>query len=100
MRANLIIKRHWFDEIRSGRKKKEFRGITERNASLFCFVDKDWQVLGFKPITEIMFYNGYHKNRPSMLVECTGIEIEPAPHDETVDVFVLSIGEVLKVENC
>ena len=98
MRVSLIIKRQWFDKIRAGIKKKEFRDITKRNASLFCVVGEDWQFLGFKPITEIMFYNGYHKNRPSMLVECTGVTIEADKED--AEIFVLGIGKVLKAENC
>jgi len=101
MRVSLIIKRQWFDEIRAGRKKKEYRDITKRNTSLLCVVGKEWQFLGFKPITEIMFYNGYNKNRPSMLVECTGIAIEAEKDDQgEYEIFVLSIGKILKVENC
>jgi hypothetical protein len=101
MRVSLIIKRQWFDEIRAGRKKKEYRDITKRNASLLCYVGENDTFLGFKPITEIMFYNGYNKNRPSMLVECTGIAIETDKDDQgEYEIFVLSIGKILEVENC
>lgn len=36
-----------------------------------------------------------------MLAECTGIEIETDyDNGEPFEVFVLSIGKILKVENC
>lgn len=36
-----------------------------------------------------------------MLVECTGIAIETDKDDQgEYEIFVLSIGKVLKVENC
>ena len=101
MRVSLIIKRQWFDEISAGRKKEEYRDISKRNASLLCYVGENDTFLGFKPITEIMFYNGYNKNRPSMLVECTGIKVETDKDDQgEYEIFVLSIGKALKVENC
>ena len=101
MRVSLIIKREPFDNIRNGTKTKEYRDISKRNASLLCYVGENDTFLGFKPITEIMLYNGYNKNRPSMLVECTGIAIETDKDDQgEYEIFVLSIGKVLKVENC
>ena len=103
MKISLIIKRHWFDQIRAGNKKKEYRQATEKLTRQICEVGKVegsfFEVLNFKPIKEILLLNGYHKNRPTMLVECTGIEIEPDEQNET-DIFVFSIGKVLKVENC
>ena len=100
MRINLIIKRQWFDEIRAGRKKKEYRDATERLTNQICTKDKNGEVDGFKPITEILLLNGYNKNRPTMLVECTGIEIEPGETENHFQVFVFKVGKILKVENC
>lgn len=100
MRINLIIKRHWFDEIRAGRKKKEYRDATERMARQICENYKDGEFDGFKPITEILLLNGYHKKRPTMLVECKGIEIEVDAMGEPLGVFVFNLGEILKTENC
>lgn len=97
MRINLIIKRHWFDEIRAGRKKQEFRDITPRLIRQICNPDKDGDFESYKPITEILLLNGYHKKRPTMLVECLGIEIAPGQNGE---LFAFNLGKVLKVENC
>ena len=96
MRITLIIKRHWFDEIKSGKKKKEYRNLTERLAKQICTFDESKKMTGFKPITEIMLYNGYHKNRPSMLVECVGIEIEQDLFEPEFEVFVFLLGKVLE----
>lgn len=100
MRINLIIKRQWFDEIRAGRKKKEYRDATDRLANQICTKGKDGKFDGFKPITELLLLNGYHKNRPTMLVECTGIEIEKDPDYPEFDIFAFKLGKILKVENC
>jgi len=97
MRINLIIKRHWFDEIRAGRKRQEFRDITPRLINQICNLDKDGNFESYKPITEILLLNGYHKKRPTMLVECLGIEIAPGQAGE---LFAFNLGKVLKVENC
>ncbi len=105
MRINLIIKRQWFDEIRSGKKTKEYRETTERMINQICETgERDGeflQIISFKPVTEILLLNGYHKNRPTMLVECTGIEITTETDEcGEYDMFVFSLGKILKTENC
>ncbi len=94
MRLNLIIRKEPFDAIKSGVKKKEYRDITPRLTRQICNVGDDWQFLGFKSITELMLFNGYRKDRPSMLVECVGIAIEPF-EDSGDEIFVFSLGKVL-----
>ena len=97
MRVSLIIKRHWFNEIRAGRKKQEFRAITPRLINQICNLDKDGNFESYKPISEILLLNGYHKKRPTMLIECLGIEIAPGQNG---DLFAFNLGKVLKVDNC
>jgi len=98
MRITLIITRHWFDEIRSGRKIQEFRDMSTRLTRQICDFSGPLGVITFKPVTEIILYNGYNKNRPTMLVECTGIEF--FTQDDGYKCFAFNLGKVLKVENC
>lgn len=95
MKINLIIQRKWFDEIRQGTKKKEFRDITERLASKICDFDHAGNLTGFKPIKQIVFLNGYRKDRAEMTVECVGVDFHPEN-----DWFVFFLGEVVSVKNC
>lgn len=95
MQINLIIKRYWFDEIKAGRKNKEYRDATERLLKQICTKGESGFFDGFKPITKILLLNGYNKNRPTMLIECVGIEIEDG--NQTI---VFNLGKLLKVENC
>ena len=56
----LPIKKKWFDMIKSGEKKEEYRDIkpyyTSRLDSKYCYGDK----------FEVIFRNGYSKNSPSI----------------------------------
>jgi len=76
---NLTLYRKWFDKIKSGEKKYEFRDIkpywTKR--------------LEGKTYSEIHFRNGYGKNRPFMCVECLGIEIHKSR-------YCIKLGKVLE----
>jgi hypothetical protein len=67
----VTIKKHWFDMIKSGEKKEEYRDIkpywTER--------------LEGKNYDYIVFKNGYSDNAPSIKVECKGIEKKNANPD-------------------
>lgn len=66
----LPIKRKWFDMILSGEKKEEYREIKPYYDSRF---DKLWQgsLIGGNAKRNIMFRNGYSKNSPSFIAECT-----------------------------
>ena len=94
MRLNLIIKKEWFLAIKSGDKTKEYRYVSERLTRQICNLDENGKFLSYKPITELMLYNGYRKDRPSMLVECVGIEKE-SDGDSRDEVYVFSLGKVL-----
>ena len=66
----LPIKRKWFDMILSGEKKEEYREIKPYYTTRFKNL---WQgsLIGGEAKRKIMFRNGYSKNSPSFVAECT-----------------------------
>jgi len=84
----LTLKKKWFDLIKSGQKKEEYREIKPY-----------WNVRLNKSYCAIRFRNGYQKNAPVMVVELkeilTGLGIVEwgAPKNEPV--YILRLGEVL-----
>ena len=64
----LPIKKKWFDMIKSGIKKEEYREIKKYYSSRFC----DKELNGFpvlKDINNILLRNGYSKNSPTIKCE-------------------------------
>lgn len=68
---NLTIKKHWFDMIKSGKKKEEYRDIKQ------YWIDR----LDGKKYDYVVFKNGYSDTAPSIKVECLGIEKKNANPD-------------------
>ena len=82
---HLTLHRKWFDEIRSGRKKEEYRdGKPYWNARL-----KEGQ-----PFKEIRFVNGYGEHRPFLRVACEHIYF-----DHFNQRWVIQLGKILEVGN-
>lgn len=93
----LSVKKKWFDLIKSGKKKEEYRTLKEY-----------WiKRLGFKPgyykgYTHIEFRNGYGKNVPKIKVELVSIEIgfsNKKNIDDTIKYekcFILKLGKIYK----
>ena len=98
----LPIKKKWFDMIKSGKKKEEYREIKPYYASRFFQrfkVDKDGLITGIKIMT-LMFRNGYSKNSPT--IKCN-VEIKigtgkqewgAEPNKEYYVLKILSVEEV------
>ncbi len=83
---HLTLYRKWFDEIVSGRKRKEFREWTP-------YWNK--RLLG-KTFDEVHFRNGYGKGRPFMRVECVGIKL----HMESgKSMFIIDLGNITEIKN-
>ncbi len=60
----LTIKKKWFDMIKSGEKKEEYREIKK-------YYDTRFKILaGDHKIHEILFRNGYSKSSPIMKCRC------------------------------
>lgn len=83
----LTIKKKWFDMIREGIKKEEYREIKPyyetRFQNLFGVVilevDDNYEILQGKdvpeeirrePVQEIVFRNGYSPNSPAIIAKC------------------------------
>lgn len=83
---HLRLKRQWFDEIASGRKRVEFRARTDY-----------WRKrLEDKHFDEIRFVNGYGSDRPWMRVAYEGL-YKSRWNDEPA--YALRLGEVLEIGN-
>lgn len=57
----LPIKKKWFDMIKSGEKKEEYRELKEYYGSRFGKLG-----VGDNNVQEILFRNGYSKNSPTI----------------------------------
>lgn len=87
----MTIKRQYFDEILSGKKKEEFRMVNPH------WVDK---IIG-KEYTHIIFQNGYNRNAPRLEAEYMSYDIRNIRNDffgnDEVTVFVLKLGTIKKL---
>ena len=69
----LPIKKKWFDMIKSGEKKEEYREITpyyNSRLGVRLIIQELINGSNAKFISNIMFRNGYGKDRPTILCEC------------------------------
>lgn len=66
----LTIKKKWFDMIRAGIKTEEYREIKPYYQRRFEHL---WQgsLIDGRATREIMFRNGYRKDSPSIIAECS-----------------------------
>ena len=63
----LPIKKKWFDMIKSGEKKEEYREIKPYYDSRFNWIeDNDLKIHTVQVTKSIIFRNGYSKNSPSI----------------------------------
>lgn len=80
---HLTLKKHWFDMIRSGEKKEEYRDFGDywlkRLSNFFEAPDPILKTDEFpngyeyKSYDAICFRHGYAKNAPQIVIECLGI---------------------------
>ena len=95
---HLTLKKKWFDLIRSGEKKYEYR--QDKPYWRKRLVDENGEG---KHFDVVRFKNGYGKESPTMLVEFGGISFTsdkwwtPKHGEEfTGDIIVISLGKVLE----
>lgn len=88
MILHMTIKRQYFDEIKAGVKKKEYREVKP-------FWDKK---LKGKKYTHILFQNGYRSDSPRIMVEYKGYNVEEITHpffnNITLNVYAIDLGGV------
>jgi ASC-1-like (ASCH) protein len=61
---NMTLKKEWFDKIKSGQKKYEYREYKDY-----------WITRLVNPYTHIKFINGYSKEAPSFIKEILSVKI-------------------------
>ncbi len=79
---HLRLRREWFDLIRSGKKKEEYRDPTP-------YWDKR---LEFKTFDQVRFVNGYGKDKPFVVVEFDGAH-------RCRSGWIIHLGKILEVGN-
>lgn len=81
----LPMQGEYMHEIRIGKKDVEYRDITDHYLSRIFNKDKSGKYVSMKPITHILFQQGYNFTSPRMLVECKGWVIERKNYPADVD---------------
>jgi hypothetical protein len=75
----MTLKKRWFDMIKAGDKKEEYREIKDywmaRLISNMDEIENSSFDPKFQQYDQITFVNGYSKNAPRFTIECKGIEI-------------------------
>ncbi|MCA6489113.1 MAG: ASCH domain-containing protein [Chitinophagaceae bacterium] len=85
----MTLKKHWFDMIKSGYKKEEYREIKPY-----------WESrLEGKTYDFIIFKNGYSPDAPTLKVQCLGIEKKNANPDwcggDSSLYFAIKLGSII-----
>lgn len=71
----LPMQGEWLHDIRMGEKDVEYRDLTDHYLSRLFRKDKSGKYVSMKPITHILFQQGYSSDSPRMLIECKGWNI-------------------------
>lgn len=86
---HLTLKKKWFDLIKSGEKKFEYRDVKPHWISRLK--NKDGS---YKDFDYILFRNGYSRNSPKMWVEFKGISLSESLFKGN-PFFIIKLGKVL-----
>lgn len=85
---HLVVTKKWFDLIKSGQKKEEYR-----------VVKPFWEKRLKKEYHSILFQLGYSKNAPKMKIEYKGLETREIISEHfgifPVNCYVLKLGEII-----
>jgi hypothetical protein len=84
---HLTLKKQWFDAIKSGEKKKEYRNVTRWS------IPRLWLENEPRPYDLIEFRNGYSKTARRMVVEYLDCVVD---HENCQ--FVIYLGRVLHAD--
>jgi hypothetical protein len=79
---HLTVKKEWFDKIKSGRKRTEYREIKPYWTKRLCLpesflLDKEGlsSTMFFKDFDFVKIKNGYSKKSPELIFRCGGISV-------------------------
>jgi hypothetical protein len=91
----LVLKTKWFEMIRSGEKREEYRDLSPHWKRRLMPDGKT-----IRQFRTIRFRLGYRAGAPDMIVECKKVRIGPAKTKwsggSTNDYFVFMLGDILK----
>lgn len=95
---HLTLKKKWFDMIKSGEKKEEYREIKDYWVKRLKEMSLT-RLEAFKHFDTVTFKNGYAKDAPEITLEFKGIEIGTAKPEWSDNwqgqVFKIMLGKVL-----
>ncbi len=91
----LILKKEFFNQIKSGEKTSEYRGY--KPFWIKRLMNKD---RSFKTFDLVHFRNGYHKDAPTMLFEIKGINIIKRKGNwfSTQKYFEIDLGQIIEID--
>ncbi|MDC7994442.1 ASCH domain-containing protein [Altibacter sp. HG106] len=96
---NLTLKKKWFDLIKSGVKKEEYREVKDYWQNRLEKPRTAPFVIRFKDFDCIRFRNGYAKDAPTFDIELKGIEYGTGNPEWGAEkgktYYVLSLGKIL-----
>lgn len=98
----LIINEENFNEILEGKKKEEYRSLSDHYFKMFMIKAKDGVYDTKKKISKITLAVGYRKDRKTALVEVKGIYIDrfedfvPEGLNKGDECFTIELGKVLE----
>lgn len=99
---HLVLKHKWFDMIKSGEKKQEYRDITDYWKARLVESDDLKQQFKAKDFDVVRFQRGYTKDPETIAFRCEGIHIGAGSVEwgaiQYKHYFVINLGE--KVELC
>ena len=91
----LNLKKEWFDLIKSGEKKEEYRDAKQYYKDRFISKFSD----EFVKYDYVCFRNGYATNAPEIWLKCEGISIgtglEKWGAEKDVEYFIIHLGEIV-----
>lgn len=95
---NLTLKKKWFDMVKSGEKKEEYREIKDYWIKRLKEMSLT-RLEAFKHFDTVTFKNGYAKDAPTIILEFKGIEIGEAKGEWSDNwqgqVFKIKLGKIL-----
>jgi hypothetical protein len=100
---HLNVKKQWFNMIKSGEKKEEYRDNKFYWQRIFFKVSNKYLIRTHHAVhgpqgVIICFSNGYAKNRPQVFVQCEGLRVGIGKKKwgaSGENQFILSLGEIL-----
>lgn len=96
---HLILKKKWFDMIKSGEKKEEYRDISKHWTSRLAN-SNFFPMIIYKDFDTVTFTNGYAKDAPRFVIKFKGITQDFGNlnwgADKNKEYFVIKLGEIIQ----